>query len=517
MSSQPNKQPAWGELKTHHGVMASGTLPAFLAADASRPERLKASAAGISLDFSRHLINDETMAIFDRLLTQQDMLGWQAKMFGGETINASENRAVLHVALRGSYNGADASINGEVEATSGRFLRFAEAVRMGAIKSHSDEAYTDVVNLGIGGSDLGPRLICHALADKTAMPRVHFVANLDPQEMSRVLFGLNPATTLFILSSKSYGTMETQANAEAACAWLYAHFNASDTAAKASIKAAHFCAVSNNTKAVSAWGINIERCFALPEWVGGRFSLWSAVGLSIAIAIGADGFNELLAGAHEMDQHFLNAPLKENLPALLAILGVWYTNFYGAQTHGVISYSERLRYLPDYLQQLEMESNGKSVDRDGQPVTYATSPALFGGLGTTTQHSFFQMLHQGTHLVPLDIISLAATDNIKSHEGDTRAEDLLLFARAQSDALAYGIGALPTALREQWQAKPSYSHFPASRPNSRIHLEKLTPHTLGALIAMYEHKTFLQGVIWHVNSFDQWGVELGKVMFGAMK
>ena len=506
MSKQPNQQPAWAALTAHKAALSDSL---------TQSNQMSASAAGISLDFSRQLVNDETLGLFEQLLNEQDWQTWQAKMFGGEAINTSENRAVLHVALRGSYNGSDAAINDEVNASLGAngFVAFAEAVRRGEVRSHTGEAFADVVNLGIGGSDLGPRLICHALADQSATPRVHFVANLDPVEMQRVLHGLNPATTMFILSSKSYSTMETQANAEAAVAWLSAGIQADASA----IKAAHFCAVSNNIQAVSAWGIDISRCFTLPEWVGGRFSLWSAVGLSIAIAIGEVKFRELLAGAHEMDTHFLTAPMRENLPALLAVLGVWNTNFHNAQTHGVISYCERLRYLPDYLQQLEMESNGKCVDKEGQAVTYATSPVLFGGLGTTTQHSFFQMLHQGTHTVPLDIISLSSETAPRMYEGDTRADDLLLFARAQSDALAYGVAALPASLRDVWLAKPSYSHFPANRPNSRIHLNELTPKTLGALIAMYEHKTFLQGVIWHVNSFDQWGVELGKVMFGAMK
>ena len=510
---QPTAQPAWADLTQHYGVKRMESLPSLLASDSTRPARYTASAVGVALDYSRHLINDETLQMFERLFEEQDWRGWRAKMFGGEAINTSENRAVLHVALRGSYQGDDASINSEMLETQGKFLAFAEQVRSGEIKSHAGKAFTDVINLGIGGSDLGPRLICHALAKPDSGPRVHFVANLDPVEMAGIIKDLNPATTLFILSSKSYSTMETQANAEAALAWLCAN-NSVDPAA---IKAAHFCAVSNNIKAVSAWGIDVTRCFTLPEWVGGRFSLWSAVGLSIAVAIGADGFKELLSGAHEMDEHFLTAPFAQNLPVLLAALGVWYTNFYGAQNHGVISYAERLRYLPDYLQQLEMESNGKCVDKDGNPVTYATSPVLFGGLGTTTQHSFFQMLHQGTHLVPLDIISVNADESLKVHSGDTRGEDLLLFARAQSDALAYGINALPASLRDAWAVKPSYSHFPASRPNSRIHLEELTPKTLGALIALYEHKTFMQGVVWHVNSFDQWGVELGKVMFGALK
>ncbi|MGL4768083.1 MAG: glucose-6-phosphate isomerase [Formosimonas sp.] len=512
-TKQPTAQPAWADLTAHREALRPATLPSLLADDASRSSRMAASAAGVSLNYSRQLMNDATFDLFEQLFEQQDWQGWRTRMFAGEAINTSENRAVLHVALRDSYQGADVAINAEMLETQAKFLAFAEQVRSGAIKSHSGQAFTDVINLGIGGSDLGPRLICHALASGEQGPKVHFVANLDPVEMARVLKDLSPATTMFILSSKSYSTMETQANAEAAVAWLSAHSDASPT----DLKAAHFCAVSNNIKAVSAWGIDIERCFTLPEWVGGRFSLWSAVGLSIAVAIGADGFKELLAGAHEMDVHFLNAPFKQNLPALLAAIGIWNTNFQGAQNHGVISYAERLRYLPDYLQQLEMESNGKCVDKDGQAVTYATSPVLFGGLGTTTQHSFFQMLHQGTHLVPLDIISVSANDDFKVHAADTRSDDLLLFAHAQSDALAYGINALPASLRDAWSVKPSYSHFPASRPNSQIHLEELNPRTLGALIALYEHKTFVQGVIWHVNSFDQWGVELGKVMFGALK
>lgn len=510
---QTNQQPAWQALEQLFNQQRGAKLPQLLADDASRAQRMVTSAAGVSIDYSRHLLTDQTLNLFEQLFEQQDWQGWRAKMFEGDIINTSEQRAVLHVALRDSYTGADASIATESAATRDAFLNFAQQIRAGAIKSHSNQAFTDVVNLGIGGSDLGPRLVCHALAQPDNGPHVHFVANLDPAEMARVLRGLNPATTLFILSSKSYSTMETQANAQAALSWLCAN----NSAPEAAIKAAHFCAVSNNIAAVSAWGIAIERCFTLPEWVGGRFSLWSAVGLSIAIAIGADGFKELLAGAHEMDTHFLNAPFKQNMPALMAAFGIWYTNFHSAQNHGVISYAERLRYLPDYLQQLEMESNGKCVDKQGRAISYATSPVLFGGLGTSTQHSFFQMLHQGTHLVPLDIISINANDDHKTSAADTRSQDLLLFARAQSDALAYGINALPASLRDAWQSKPSYSHFPASRPNSRLHLTELTPKTLGALIALYEHKTFMQGVVWNVNSFDQWGVELGKVMFGAMK
>ena len=371
-----------------------------------------------------------------------------------------------------------------------------------------------MVNLGIGGSDLGPRLICHALAENTT-PRVHFVANIDPVELQRVLDQVDPETTLFILSSKSFSTMETQVNATSAHAWLCAHYGVPMTDDQG-VKHAHFCATSNNTQAAGAWGILPERCYTLPEWVGGRFSLWSAIGLSIAIALGTEQFQQLLDGAKEMDEHFLTAPFVNNMPAMLAMLGIWYTNFHGAQVHGVISYAERLRYLPDYLQQLEMESNGKSINKQGEPVDYATAPVLFGGLGTTTQHSFFQLLHQGRVRVPLDIISIEPSLP-PAYAGDSREADLLLFAQAQSDALAYGIAALPDSLRIEWEKKPSYSRFPANQPSSRLHLNTLSPRTLGALIALYEHKTFLQGVVWDINSFDQWGVELGKVMFGAMK
>ena len=510
----PTQTAAWATLTSHHRDLKKHSLEQLRQADPARADRYRICTCQIELDYSRHHITDETLMLFEQLLNEQAWRAWQKRMFDGETINTSENRAVLHVALRGSYTGANGAIPSEVAATRERFFAFADAVRAGTVTGHSGKAITDVVNLGIGGSDLGPRLICHALAENT-VPRVHFVANIDPVELQRVLGKLDPETTLFILSSKSFSTMETQVNATAAHAWLCAHYGVSMSDDQG-VKHAHFCATSNNTQAASAWGILPERCYTLPEWVGGRFSLWSAIGLSIAIALGTEQFQQLLNGAKEMDEHFLTAPFVNNMPAMLAMLGIWYTNFHGAQVHGVISYAERLRYLPDYLQQLEMESNGKSINKQGESVDYATAPVLFGGLGTTTQHSFFQLLHQGRVRVPLDIISVEPSTP-PAYAGDTREADLLLFAQAQSDALAYGIAALPDSLRTEWEKKPSYSHFPASQPSSRLHLNNLTPHTLGALIALYEHKTFLQGVVWNINSFDQWGVELGKVMFGAMK
>ena len=513
----PTQTAAWASLNSHKKTLSKLSLEQLRQADGSRTARYAIDACNIKLDYSRHHINDETLMLFEQLLNEQGWRAWQQKMFEGEAINTSENRAVLHVALRGSYTGADSALAQEVLDTQARFFGFANAVRNGEIKGHSGQSITDVVNLGIGGSDLGPRLIGHALADICAQPRVHFVANIDPLELSRTLSTLDPERTLFILSSKSFSTMETQVNGQAAHAWLCAHYKASMTDETGlAIKHAQFCATSNNTKAASAWGIPAKRCYTLPEWVGGRFSLWSAIGLSIAIAIGVESFQQLLAGAHEMDEHFLKTPFANNMPAMLAVLGVWYGNFHGTQVHGVISYAERLRYFADYLQQLEMESNGKSIDKQGQSIDYSTAPVLFGGLGTVTQHSFFQLLHQGRVRVPLDIISVEPTQT-SAYEGDTRTQDLLLFAQAQSDALAYGINALPDALRDEWQSKPSYSHFPANQPSSRLHLKQIDAHTLGALIALYEHKTFLQGVIWNINSFDQWGVELGKVMFGAMK
>lgn len=510
----PTQTAAWATLHAHHRDLKKHSLEQLRQADPGRAERYRLKVCDIELDYSRHHINDETLMLFEQLLNEQAWRTWQKRMFAGEAINTSEHRAVLHVALRGSYEGAGEEISSEVAATRERFFAFASAVRNQQVKGYSGKAITDVVNLGIGGSDLGPRLICHALAEHST-PRVHFVANIDPVELQRVLNQVDPETTLFILSSKSFSTMETQVNATAAHAWLCAHYGVA-VHDDQGVKHAHFCATSNNTKAAGAWGILPERCYTLPEWVGGRFSLWSAIGLSIAIALGTEQFQELLDGAKAMDEHFLTAPFSHNMPALLALLGVWYTNFHGAQVHGVISYAERLRYLPDYLQQLEMESNGKSINKQGESVDYATAPVLFGGLGTTTQHSFFQLLHQGRVRVPLDIISIEPS-LLPAYEGDSREADLLLFAQAQSDALAYGIAALPDSLRTEWEKKPSYSHFPANQPSSRLHLNPLTPHILGALIALYEHKTFLQGVVWNINSFDQWGVELGKVMFGAMK
>ena len=513
----PTQTAAWASLNSHKKNLSTRSLEQLRQADATRAERFKICACHMELDYSRHHITDQTLVLFEQLLNEQGWRAWQQKMFTGEPINTSENRAVLHVALRGSYTGNNSALAQEVADTQARFFGFADAVRSGEVKGHSGQSITDVVNLGIGGSDLGPRLICHALADMSAKPRVHFVANIDPIELARTLSALDPERTLFILSSKSFSTMETQVNAQAAHAWLCAHYQTSMTDDTGiAVKQTHFCSTSNNTQAASAWGITSNRCYTLPEWVGGRFSLWSAIGLSIAIALGVTQFKQLLAGAHEMDEHFLTTPFANNMPAMLAMLGIWYGNFHGTQVHGVISYAERLRYFADYLQQLEMESNGKSTDKQGESIDYATAPVLFGGLGTVTQHSFFQLLHQGRVRVPLDIISVEP-DNAPAYAGDTRTADLLLFAQAQADALAYGISALPETLQHEWQNKPSYSHFPANQPSSRIHLSKFDAHTLGALIALYEHKTFLQGVVWNINSFDQWGVELGKVMFGAMK
>ncbi len=517
----PTRTAAWSGLAAHHKNLAQHTLTELRQLDATRSERYKICTNHIELDFSRQPINDETLVLFEQLLNEQNWRGWQDKMFSGQAINCSEQRAVLHVALRNSHLGKDPDaehrIAQEVSDTQARFFEFAREIRAQRVHGHTGQAIADVVNLGIGGSDLGPRLICHALADFSAQPRVHFVANIDPIELERTLYDLDPERTLFILSSKSFSTMETQVNASAAHAWLCAHHRVEmDSAQGIALKLAHFCATTNNLAAASAWGVNPQRCYTLPEWVGGRFSLWSAIGLSIAIALGEDAFTELLAGAHEMDEHFLHAPFAQNMPAMLAMLGIWHSNFYGAQMHGVISYAERLRYFADYLQQLEMESNGKSIDKQGQPIDYNTAPVLFGGLGTTSQHSFFQLFHQGRLHVPLDIISTEPSAP-PAYAGDTRSANVLTSAQAQADALAYGISALPPALQSEWQSKPAHSHFPANQASSRLHLSRFDAHTLGALIALYEHKTFLQGVVWNINSFDQWGVELGKVMFNAMK
>ena len=472
------RSPAWQALAAHHDRISARTLAALFAADPERAQRFSLEAGPIFLDYSRHRVDAETLRLLVALAEQAQVRRWTEKMFAGDPINATEGRAVLHVALRA------ANASTEVRQTRERMRRFVGEVR-------GDARITDVVNIGIGGSDLGPRMLTRALRTfRTSGPRAHFVSNIDPADLDATLAGLAPATTLFDVASKTFTTAETLANANRARTWLEAGLGKSADLSR------HFAAATANVAGAATLGVSAERVFPMWDWVGGRYSVWSAVGLPLALAIGMDGFEELLGGAAEMDAHFRGAPLARNLPVLLALLEIWYVNFFGAQTRAVIPYSEDLRDLPAYLQQLEMESNGKRVDREGNEVDYATAPVVWGASGTNSQHSFHQLLHQGTRLVPVDFV--LAREAAPSHERAALAANAL----AQAAALAFG------------HATPGAPHkaLPGNRPSSVILIERIAPGALGALIAAYEHKVFVEGIVWNLNSFDQWGVEYGKTL-----
>jgi glucose-6-phosphate isomerase len=476
--SQLTRSPAWQALAAHQKKIGAATLAAFFAADSSRAKRFTAEAGGILLDYSKHRVDAEALRLLLALAAQAQLSRWIARMFAGEPINNTEGRPALHVALRARDPGI------EVRDTLERMRRFVGEVR-------GDSRITDVVNIGIGGSDLGPRMLTRALRRfRTSGPSLHFVSNIDPADLDAALAGLSPATTLFIVASKTFSTAETLDNAGRAKAWLEAGLG------KPADLSRHFAAATANVAGAAALGVPRERVFPLWDWVGGRYSVWSAVGLPVALAVGAGAFEELLEGARAMDEHFRTAPPERNLPVLLALLEIWYVNFFGAQTRAVIPYSEDLRDLPAYLQQLEMESNGKRVDRDGAEVDYDTAPVVWGAAGTPSQHSFHQLLHQGTRLVPVDFI-VAREANPSAAQAALASNAL-----AQAAALAFGNPA------------PGAPHqaLPGNRPSSTLVLARLAPRELGGLIAMYEHKVFVEGVVWNVNSFDQWGVEHGKIL-----
>jgi glucose-6-phosphate isomerase len=469
---------AWQALAAHRKKIAPTALSDFFAADSSRAARFTAEAAGIVLDYSKHRIDAETMRLLHALAAQAQVSQWTARMFAGEAINTTEGRPALHVELRARDPRA------EVRDALGRMRGFVSEVR-------GDARVTDVVNIGIGGSDLGPRMLTRALRRlHKAGPRLHFVANIDPTDLDATLAGLSPAATLFIVASKTFTTAETLDNAARARAWLESGLGRSADLSR------HFAAATANGAGAAALGVRKERVFPLWDWVGGRYSVWSAVGLPVALAVGMDAFDELLEGARAMDEHFRMTPPERNVPVILALLEIWYTNFFGAQTRAVIPYSEDLRYLPAYLQQLEMESNGKRVDRDGDEIDYDTAPVVWGASGTPSQHSFHQLLHQGTRLVPVDFVVAREANPSAAHTA------LAANALAQAAALAFG------------NAAPDAPHktLPGNRPSSTLLLSHLAPRDLGALVAMYEHKVFTEGVIWNINSFDQWGVEHGKTL-----
>ncbi|MBL8385621.1 MAG: glucose-6-phosphate isomerase [Burkholderiales bacterium] len=480
----------WRALAAHQLALRGARVTDLLAAEPERVQRMTVDAAGLTFDFSRHRATEQTLGLLTALARARAVPQWRERMFAGEPINATEQRAVLHVALRGQGHGpaAQAAVD-EARVTLSRVGAIARDLRSGAWRGATGKAITDVLHIGIGGSDLGPRLIVDALRPLADGPRVHFVANVDPDDLGDALAGCDPETTLVIVISKTFTTIETLTNAEGARAWLAAGLPGSLDR--------HLIAVSNNVAAAAAFGVATANILPMAESVGGRYSVWSAVGLSIAVALGPEAFADLLSGAAAMDRHFLEAPLERNAPALLALMGVWYTNFWGAQTHAVLPYARRLDLLPDYLQQLEMESNGKRVDRDGNPVGYATAPVLFGNVGANSQHSFHQLLHQGTLLVPADFV-------LVRRRAAPQPYQRILLASALAQAAALTSGAASPGQPEK--------DYPGNAPSTTIVLPELAPATLGALLAAYEHKVFVQGVLWHINSFDQMGVELGKAI-----
>ncbi|WP_295607084.1 glucose-6-phosphate isomerase [uncultured Lamprocystis sp.] len=511
--------PQWQALERHWQQMKDTRMRDLFAADPKRAAAMTLSAAGLRVDFSKNLIEPQTLKLLFDLAAAVDLQGWIRRMFAGDQINNTEQRAVLHVALRNRSNrpiyvdGAD--VMPQINAVLERMAVFVTQVRSGDWKGFTGRAITDVVNIGIGGSNLGPKMVCAALGPYLSDTlRVHFVSNVDGTHLAETVRHLDPATTLFVVASKTFTTQETMTNANSARDWTLAALQ--DPAAVAR----HFVAVSTNGDKVAEFGIDTANMFGFWDWVGGRYSLWSAIGLPIALAVGFDRFVELLEGAHAMDEHFRDADLSENIPAILGLIGVWYANFAGARTHAVLPYDQYLRFLPAYLQQGDMESNGKRVTRDGVAVDYSTGPVVWGEPGTDGQHAFYQLIHQGTQLIPADFIGAVHSHNpLGDHHAKFMANyfaqtEALMRGRTFEEALAELRAAGMPEERAQFLA--SHRTFPGNRPTNSILMDRLTPHTLGALIALYEHRIFTQGILWGVNSFDQWGVELGKQLAGVI-
>jgi len=512
--ADPTQTSAWKALRAHHDEVADLQMRDLFRDDPDRAARFSLTLGDLLFDFSKNRVTDQTVSLLAELCEECGVRDWITRMFSGDAINETEGRAVLHTALRHrgdrtvSVDGAD--VMPDVRRVLSQMRAFANSVREGAWVGHTGRAITDVVNIGIGGSDLGPVMVTEALRPywKQGL-RAHFVSNVDGTHLSEVLRQVQPETTLFIVASKTFTTQETLTNARSARQWLVDRLGAEDAVAK------HFVALSTNRDAVVEFGIDPANMFEFWDWVGGRYSLWSAIGLSIATVVGMDHFEELLAGAYEVDEHFQNAPLRENIPVLMAALGVWYHNFFGASSHAVLPYDQYLHRFPAYLQQADMESNGKRASRDGAIImAYTTGPIVWGEPGTNGQHAFFQLLHQGTHLVPCDFIVAAQSQNPLPPHQDILVANCI----AQAEALMRGKTADEARAEleqsghseERVAALVPHKTFPGNRPSNMLMVEKLTPRALGRLIALYEHKIFVQGVIWNIYSFDQWGVELGK-------
>jgi glucose-6-phosphate isomerase len=514
-----NHTAQWKALEAHWGSMSEARMRDLFDRDPARAGQMSLRAADIFVDYSKNLITAETLTLLTDLAEVADLPGWIRRMFSGDRINNTEGRAVLHIALRNRSN-RPIYVDGEdvmpgINDVLQRLEVFVASVRNGDWRGYTGERISDVVNIGIGGSNLGPLMVCEALRPYQSDDlRVHFVSNVDGTHLAETVRSLDPATTLFVVASKTFTTMETMTNANSARAWLVEALGSESAVGK------HFVAVSTNEAKVTEFGIDSANMFGFWDWVGGRYSLWSAIGLPIALAVGMDRFNELLEGAHAMDQHFQSAELSENLPAILGLLGVWYANFADARTHAVLPYDQSLRYFPAYLQQGDMESNGKRVIRGGDPVEYRTGPVVWGEPGTDGQHAFFQLIHQGTQMIPADFIAPVNSHNpIGDHHAKLMANffaqtEALMRGRTQEEARAEMEAAGMPAARVDELAP--HRTFPGNRPTNTILVDSLTPKTLGALIAMYEHRIFTQGVIWGVNSYDQWGVELGKQLAGVI-
>ncbi len=509
---------AWKELEKQYAETRNAHMRDMFAKNPRRFEEFSVSAGDLFLDYSKNRIDRKTMDLLIELAKETGVEAARDKMFAGEKINITENRAVLHTALR-NRSDEPVYVDGknvmpQIREVLAKMKTFSEAVRNGEWKGATGKEITDVVNIGIGGSDLGPVMVTEALKHyQKDNLHVHFVSNVDGTHMVETLKSLNPETTLFCVASKTFTTQETMTNARTARAWLVGALG-EDAVAK------HFVALSTNTEEVKKFGIDTNNMFAFWDWVGGRYSLWSAIGLSIAVAVGFDNFAELLAGAYDMDVHFKTAPLDKNIPVILGLLGVWYHNFFGAEAYAVLPYDQYLHRLPAYLQQADMESNGKGVTRNGVPVHYTTGPILFGEPGTNGQHSFYQLIHQGTHLIPCDFIIPAISLNETGNHHPILISNVL----AQAEALMRGKTAQEVRAEFEAKGEPeekiekllNHKIFSGNRPSNMIVVPQITPRTLGKLIAMYEHKIFVQGVIWNVNSYDQWGVELGKQLAGKI-
>ncbi|MDD2721683.1 MAG: glucose-6-phosphate isomerase [Gallionella sp.] len=517
--SKLTQSPVWQALNAHYATIKQSHMRQMFKDDPTRFDKFSIKFGALLFDYSKNRITEETIRLLVELAHEAELPAYIERMFGGDKINLTEQRAVLHTALRNRsdrpvlVNGKD--VMPDVRRVLGLMRKFSDKVRSGQHVGHTGRAITDIVNIGIGGSDLGPLMVCEALKSYGSPSlRAHFVSNVDATHLAETLKNLDAETTLFIVSSKTFTTQETLTNARSARVWLVGILGDESAVAR------HFAAVSTNLKATAAFGINPDNVFEFWDWVGGRYSLWSAIGLPIALYIGMDKFEELLAGAHAMDEHFRNTPLEQNIPVLMGMLGIWYGDFFGASSNAVLPYDQYLHRFAAYLQQLDMESNGKGVDRDGNPVDYDTGMAVWGEAGTNGQHAFYQLIHQGTRMIPADFMApLHSQNSVGEHHAI-----LLANCFAQTEALMIGKTAEEARAElvaqgmsdNELEALLPHKVFQGNKPTNTLLFDRLDPHALGMLIALYEHKVFAQGIVWNINSFDQWGVELGKQLAGKI-